>query len=414
MTERENFERALLANPFDLELRARYAKLLAGSGDHEQARVQWQLVSQQKPDSAQALVGLVLCLRALGRDAEAAETAARASALAGLAAALAELDQADRELFEQQPKPVLRVVQGGAVPQDSAQVISISRSSTIRFSDVVGMEELKKTLRLRIIEPFLKPGLFQRFKRRSGGGVLLYGPPGCGKTMIARAIASECKATFTAVGISDILNMWVGQSERNLAELFEKARRDKPAVLFFDEIDALAYSRSKANSDHTRTTVNEFLSQLDTTSGQNDGLLVVGATNMPWDVDEAMKRPGRFDRQVFVPPPDAAARSEMFRAKLRDVPTGRLDYEQLGRATEKFSGADIDGVIDGAKDSVLLRAMDGSGSQLLEQQDLLDAAANATPSTSDWLKTARNLVKFGGAGKTYQDVEKYLRQTGDF
>jgi SpoVK/Ycf46/Vps4 family AAA+-type ATPase len=135
---------------------------------------------------------------------------------------------------------------------------------------------------------------------------------------------------------------------------------------------------------------------------------------MPWDVDEAMKRPGRFDRQVFVPPPDAAARAEMFRAKLRDVPIGSLDYEQLGRATEKFSGADIDGVIDSAKDSVLLRAMDGSSSQLLERQDLLDAAANATPSTSDWLKTARNLVKFGGAGKAYHDVEKYLRQTGEF
>jgi transitional endoplasmic reticulum ATPase len=232
--------------------------------------------------------------------------------------------------------------------------------------------------------------------------------------MIARAIASECKATFTAVGISDILNMWVGQSERNLADLFEKARQDKPSVLFFDEIDALAYSRSKANSDHTRTTVNEFLSQLDATSGKNEGLLVLGATNMPWDVDEAMKRPGRFDRQVFVPPPDAAARSAMFRAKLRDVPTGDVDHERLGRATELFSGADVDGVIESAKDAALLRAMDGNARQQLEQQDLLEAAAAATPSTSDWLKTARNLVKFGGAGKAYQDVEKYLRQTGQY
>jgi SpoVK/Ycf46/Vps4 family AAA+-type ATPase len=414
MTEREIFEQALLANPFDLELRARYAIWLGGNDEHVAACAQWQLLARQQPDSAQVLVRSALCLRALGRDAEAAETAARAKSLTGLEAALAGLEPAERALFEQEARPMLRVVSGGAQPQASAQVISISRSSTIRFSDVVGMEDLKKTLRLRIIEPFLKPGLFERFKRRSGGGVLLYGPPGCGKTMIARAIASECKATFTAVGISDILNMWVGQSERNLAELFDKARQDKPAVLFFDEIDALAYSRSKANSDHTRTTVNEFLSQLDTTSGKNDALLVLGATNMPWDVDEAMKRPGRFDRQVFVPPPDAAARTEMFRAKLRDVPTGSLDYEQLGRATEKFSGADIDGVIDGAKDSVLLRAMDGSNDPSLEQRDLLDAAAAATPSTSDWLKTARNLVKFGGAGKAYQDVEKYLRQTGEF
>ena len=134
---------------------------------------------------------------------------------------------------------------------------------------------------------------------------MLYGPPGCGKTMMARAIASECNASFTAVGISDILNMWVGQSERNLAGLFDKARSEAPAVLFFDELDALAFARNKAHSDHTRTLVNEFLNQLDGMAGQNDKLLVLAATNMPWDVDEAMKRPGRFDRQVFVPPPDS-------------------------------------------------------------------------------------------------------------
>src|SRR5690606_7142671 len=116
---------------------------------------------------------------------------------------------------------------------------------------------------------------------------------GCGKTMIARAIASECKATFLPVGISDVLNMWIGQSERNLAELFEKARANRPAVIFFDELDALAYSRAKANSEHTRTTVNEFLNQLDGLSGDNGQVLVLAATNMPWDVDAAMKRPGR-------------------------------------------------------------------------------------------------------------------------
>jgi transitional endoplasmic reticulum ATPase len=414
MTERKVFERELLEQPFDWGLRQRYAQHLMEVADLDAASVQWRLLEKQKPDLAVAVVKLALCLRGLGRDAEAAEAANRARRLSDIENTLAELDEAERLFFEKQAKPQLRLMSGGAAPEARAQIISISRSSTLRFSDVVGMEELKKTLRLRIIEPFLKPGLFERFKRRSGGGVLLYGPPGCGKTMIARAIASECKATFTAVGISDILNMWVGQSERNLAELFEKARHDTPSVLFFDEIDALAYSRSKANSDHTRTTVNEFLSQLDATSGKNEGMLVLGATNMPWDVDEAMKRPGRFDRQVFVPPPDTSARAEMFRAKLRDVPTGPVDHEQLGRVTEQFSGADIDGVIEAAKDAVLLRAMDGGSNHQLEQRDLLEAAAAASPSTSDWLKTARNLVKFGGAGKAYQDVEKYLRATAQY
>lgn len=414
MSELEGIERDLLRNPFDSQLRTRYAELLETSGDLGAALVQWQLLVQQKPQLPKPAVRLALCLRGLGRETEASQAILQAQAVPGFESALSELPESDRSLFDKQAKAPLRVLAGGGKSEPRAQVISISRSSTLRFSDVVGMEELKKTLRLRIIEPFLRPGLFERFKRRSGGGVLLYGPPGCGKTMIARAIASECKATFTAIGISEILNMWVGQSERNLAEVFEKARKDKPAVLFFDEIDALAYSRSKANSDHTRTTVNEFLSQLDATSGKNEGLLVLAATNMPWDVDEAMKRPGRFDRQVFVPPPDAAARSAMFRIKLRDVPVGAVDYDRLGAATEQFSGADVDGVIDAAKDLALMRAMDGSAQAQLEEQDLLEAAAAASPSTSDWLKTARNLVKFGGAGKAYQDVEKYLRSSGTY
>jgi transitional endoplasmic reticulum ATPase len=265
-------------------------------------------------------------------------------------------------------------------------------------------------LRLKIIEPFAHPSLFRRFKKQSGGGVLLYGPPGCGKTMMARAIATECDASFTAIGISDVLNMWIGESERNLAAIFDKARQEKPAVLFFDELDALAYARSKASSDHTRTTVNEFLNQLDGLAGDNEGVLVLGATNMPWDVDEAIKRPGRFDRQIFVPPPDVAARQEMFELKLRDVPTGVLDTLTLATKAVNFSGADIDGVVEMGKEAALLKAMNGDEDARVEQHDLLAALEESHSSTLDWLQTARNLVKFGGGGRTYKDVEKYLRE----
>lgn len=131
---------------------------------------------------------------------------------------------------------------------------------------------------------------------------------------------------------------------------------------------------------------------------------------MPWDVDEAMKRPGRFDRQVFVPPPDPAAREEIFRMKLLDVPTGAVDYGALARLTENFSGADIDGVIEAAKDGALLQLLDAAEDVRIEQDDLARAIGEAVPSTLDWLKTARNLVKFGGVGRAYKDVEQYLRQ----
>ncbi len=204
--------------------------------------------------------------------------------------------------------------------------------------------------------------------------------------------------------------MWIGESERNLAAIFEKARMHRPSVLFFDELDALAYSRSKANSEHSRTVVNEFLAQLDGIDGQNDQVLIMAATNMPWDVDPAMKRPGRFSRQVFVPPPDEDAQAEMFRIKLIGVPCEEVDCLALARSCRLFSGADIDGVIDHAKEQVLGEILESGEERELSQGDFEVAIERFQPSTLDWLKTARNLVKYAGADDSYRDVEKYLRK----
>jgi transitional endoplasmic reticulum ATPase len=408
MSERAQLEQQLLAKPFDVALRARYADLLADAGEHAASLEQWRLVVQQDAEHAEPHLRAALCCVALEDVSGAARHLAQARARPDFNAADPRV-----VLLEQRTEPQavggLRLVHGGRQEGSSGEVISISRADKVRFADIVGMEDLKQVVRMRIVEPFVRPGLFQRFKKRAGGGVLLYGPPGCGKTMMARAIASECEASFTAIGISDILNLWIGESERNLAATFDKARSEAPSVLFFDELDALAYSRSKASSDHTRTLVNEFLNQLDGMSGHNERVLVLAATNMPWDVDEAMKRPGRFDRQIFVPPPDAAARAEMFRAKLRDVPCAEIDHELLARRCESFSGADIDGVIEQAKDIALGEMLASGEERELTQRDLEAGLENSTPSTLDWLKTARNLVKFGGAGSSYKDVEKYLR-----
>jgi SpoVK/Ycf46/Vps4 family AAA+-type ATPase len=180
-------------------------------------------------------------------------------------------------------------------------------------------------------------------------------------------------------------------------------------VLFFDELDALAFSRSKSTSDHTRHLVDEFLQQLDGLSGDNAGVLVLAATNMPWDVDSAMKRPGRFDRQLFVPPPDAVARAQMLRQKLATVPTSPFDAEALAVRMSHFSGADIDGVIEQAKEAVLAEILDGAEERALRESDLAAAIAAAAPTTLDWLRTARNLVKFGGGDPGYKDVEAYLK-----
>jgi SpoVK/Ycf46/Vps4 family AAA+-type ATPase len=205
--------------------------------------------------------------------------------------------------------------------------------------------------------------------------------------------------------------MWMGESERNLASIFAKARSQAPCVLFFDELDALAYSRSKANSEHTRTIVNEFLAQLDGVGQDNKSLLILAATNMPWDVDPAMKRPGRFSRQIFVPPPDLAARQRMLEIKLTGVPCEALGFAAIAKQTAHYSGADIDGLIELAKEAALEDNIVNGRERDVAAGDFTQALGNLQPSTVEWLRTARNLVKYAGDDGSYRDVESYLKKT---
>jgi SpoVK/Ycf46/Vps4 family AAA+-type ATPase len=406
--DREQLERRLVFEPMNLELRLTYGRLLQDAGEHEAAVQQLDIAATQASGSAIPLVAAARSLAQLRRGAEAIDRYARARGLADFRPddQLEELMAAARRAAPVQ----LSTVPRDAASSDNVVPIEQARRARIRFDDVAGMEDLKRTIRLQIIEPFLRPGLFAKFKKRAGGGVLLYGPPGCGKTMTARAVAGECQAEFISVGISDVLSMWIGRSEENLALLFEKARASTPSVLFFDELDALAYSRSKANSEHTRQVVNEFLSQLDGFGADNQGVLILAATNMPWDVDSAMKRPGRFTRQIFVPPPDEVARATIVNLKLNGVPHENVDAAAISRATPHFSGADVEGLVELAKEYVIEDHITRGLERPIGQADLLRAVQYMRPSTLDWLRTARNLVKYAGADDAYRDVEDYLKR----
>lgn len=282
----------------------------------------------------------------------------------------------------------------------------------VRFADIGGMATLKDAARMKIILPFRQPELFRKYGKAAGGGILLYGPPGCGKTYFAKAIAGECEATFFNIGIHDILNLYVGNSERNVRKLFDTARASKPAILFLDELDALGRKRDLMRHSSLTTTINAFLAELDGVESDNTDLLIIGATNAPWDIDSAFKRPGRFDQLFFVPPPDEAARQAILDLHLRGKPVESANTARLARDTEHFSGADLAALIDDAASRVLAEVLNGSPERPIHMNDLLDARKPARPTTGEWLATARNYVDYANDGGDYDAVAEYLKGAG--
>jgi SpoVK/Ycf46/Vps4 family AAA+-type ATPase len=296
---------------------------------------------------------------------------------------------------------------------DAAAAFLEPQQSKVTFADVGGLAEVKKQIHRRIILPFQKPSLFQRFGRRAGGGVLLYGPPGCGKTLLARATAGECDAKFYSIAISDILDMWFGESERKLAAVFEQARRTAPSVLFFDELEALAGKRQYTTDSSAARLVSQFLSATDGFAADNREVLILAATNVPWAVDPAFRRPGRFDRIFFVPPPDREARESILRILLADRPVaGDIDAAALAKATSGFSGADLRNLVETACDLAIEESLSAGAEKPVNRAHLQDALKELKPTTTEWLTTARNYARYANEGGQYDEVLQFLEKHG--
>ena len=279
----------------------------------------------------------------------------------------------------------------------------------VNFDDVGGMTKVKEEINIKIIQPLQYPDLYKAYGKKIGGGILLYGPPGCGKTHLARATAGQIKASFISIGIHDVLDMWVGGSEHKLHDLFELARRQAPCVMFFDEIDALGASRTDMRTSASKMLINQFLSELDGVQSSNDGVLILGATNAPWHLDTAFRRPGRFDRIIFVQPPDAESRESILRIMLKDKPVKDIDYATLAKNTNEFSGADLHAVVDQAIESKLRESFKDGIPQPLSTKDLLNAARHVRPSTKEWFNAARNYALYANESGLYDEILDYLK-----
>lgn len=283
-------------------------------------------------------------------------------------------------------------------------------SEKITFKDVVGLDAVKNQIHLRVLAPLQKKDIFKAFRKSGGGGILLYGPPGCGKTFVARATAGELGARFMVVSIHDIVDKYWGESEKNIHHLFEEARKHAPTVVFFDEFDALGASRGRSDSQFWVTLIDQLLQEMDGISGRNNDVLVFAATNLPWNVDAAFRRPGRFDRLLFVPPPDESARAEILRRHIMDLPGGPdIPVGPIAKNSGLFSGADLKSLCERASEHALTRSLQSSSVHPVTLQDFTNELQSMRNSTHEWFATARNYVRYANEGGQYDELAKYLR-----
>ncbi|GAB2651777.1 ATP-binding protein [Nocardia goodfellowii] len=399
---------ALDRSPDVFALRMRVIELLLERGLFTEALAQCGAALTQEPGNAQALGLLRQCTIALagssaGALPNAAEPAAPAEAL----------DEYD--FWAAAEKQVGDIIAPAFVDSGPAEFATDRDAGTVAqpavtLADVGGMDEVKSRLDLTLLGPLRNPALAQAYGTSARGGLLLYGPPGCGKTFLASAVAGELGANFYPIEIADILDIYTGSSERNLHSVFEVARRNAPCVLFLDELDALGHKRSQMSGSATmRTVVNQLLTEMDSATDSNDGVYVLGATNHPWDVDVALRRPGRFDRMVLVGLPDTAARTSILHYHLRDRPVTGIDLTAVARRTDGFSGADLAHLCTSATQLAMADSIRTGEVRPVTMRDLESVLADIKPSAGAWFESARNVVEFANGDGTYDELARYMK-----
>ncbi|WKG06180.1 26S protease regulatory subunit [Mycolicibacterium sp. HK-90] len=387
---------AVCADPANRALRLHLADLLLDDGQYVAVLGHCELLLQQSPEDAEAL-------------------ARKNAALAGFGLPTPTTQSTGPEQVPPAPPPPPPPppqVQAWATADDDDDAIPVSDLMEIvrpelTLDDVAGMDDVKQRLRMSFLEPMRNEELRKSFGHALRSSLLLWGPPGCGKTFLAKSLAGELGLFFIHVGIADILDKWLGNSERNIKNVFDEARQMRPTVLFIDELDALGHKRAQTSS-FVRSIVNQLLLELDGATSDNEGLLVLGATNQVWDVDPALLRPGRFDRKVLVLPPDRPAREAILAHHLRTSPTDRLNLASVAERTDGYSGADLAGLCRHAVEFALHDSVRRGTTQPVNQRHLDAALKDTQASTASWFSLAQNYVAFAENRDDYTELERYF------
>ena len=357
--EKGDFDNAIANYNKAIEIDPTYDKAYYNRGlayackeDYDRAIADINKVIELKPNFAEAyyILGLAYEYKnLLDKAIEAYNTALRLNPGFKDAQTRLELTISKKEKMEKEraaAAPSSGVLTGESkIEEGQIKEVAFLEKPKINFSHVAGLDQMKKIILRHIVWPFKNPKLAEKYGMKAGGGVLLYGPPGCGKTFIAKATAGECDANFINARISDIVDMYAGNTEKNLHKIFVTARQNAPAILFFDEVDALGGKREGEQQQHMKMAVNQLLAEMDGIESANENVLVLAATNMPWDVDPALRRSGRFGTMVYIPPPDFNSRKAIFQLECKGRPIGRIAWNRLALATWGYSSADIKQIV---------------------------------------------------------------------
>lgn len=387
----KDYDKAIMLNPNYLKAYYNRALSYASLEDYEKAVEDFTKVVQLKPDFSEAYHLRGLAFEYAGDVDSAVSDYEKALELNP------ELAEAKSHLESAKTKKQAAASGGGGGgggKEGGTSDIKVLRKPDMNFTDVAGMEKMKEEIREAVIYPMAKPELARKYGKLGGGGIIMYGPPGCGKTYIVKAAAGECDSAFINAKLSDLLDMYVGNTEKNIHKVFETARKNAPCILFFDEIDAIGGRRdAQEGAQYMKMAVNQMLYEMDGVEANNQNVLIIAATNAPWDIDPALRRSGRFGKTLFVPEPDFGSREAIIKihAKKRPVSKG-IPYKRLALATSGYASADLKAIVEEAAAIPWREAFKSGKERNVKTSDFIKAIKKKRSSLPPWYEQANKQI----------------------